>query len=305
MQEVYHPGELRIQQLAGEQRMAQNNGRIIKNRILRGAINFIEKLPMVVISSTDMEENIWTSALIGDIGFVQVENESRLIIDGNRIRSTKEDIFFQNVLHNTHVGVLFMEPATRRRYRVNGTANLHEDQLIIEVSEAYPNCPKYIQKRTVTFPEDRETITSKITRGFQLGVTEKEWIRRADTFFVGSSDGNGWMDASHRGGNKGFVEVLADGTLKIPDYAGNSMFNTLGNFFQNPKAGILFVDFKGGESLQLSGKVTLLFDQKMEQDLAQTTGTGRFWLFETEKWMRFYPHHLADWAFIDFSPFNP
>ncbi len=113
------------------------------------------------------------------------------------------------------------------------------------------------------------------------------------------------MDASHRGGAKGFVEILENGTLKIPDYKGNSMYNTLGNFLLNPRAGLLFIDFQAGITLQLSGTASLLFNQSAGEDLQKTTGTGRYWLFETKEWILTEQHHQADWEFIDFSPFNP
>jgi len=62
------------------------------------------------------------------------------------------------------------------------------------------------------------------------------------------------MDASHRGGEPGFVQVLDDNHLLWPDYAGNNHFNTLGNLLVDSRVGLLFVDFAGGHLLQLSGR---------------------------------------------------
>lgn len=42
--------------------------------------------------------------------------------------------------------------------------------------------------------------------------------------------------------------------LEFPDYSGNTMFNTLGNIAINPRAGLLFLDFEGGATLQLTGE---------------------------------------------------
>ena len=107
------------------------------------------------------------------------------------------------------------------------------------------------------------------------------------------------------GGNPGFVEVLADGALKIPDYQGNMMYNTLGNIAQNGKAGLLFIDYKKRNVLQLSGTASLLFDQHNELDDLRTTGTGRYWLFETKAWIQTDKQHDLDWEYMDASPFNP
>lgn len=44
------------------------------------------------------------------------------------------------------------------------------------------------------------------------------WISNVDTFFVGSISNEGRLDVSYRGGKKGFVEVLDDATIKVPDF---------------------------------------------------------------------------------------
>ncbi|MEL7247025.1 MAG: pyridoxamine 5'-phosphate oxidase family protein [Bacteroidota bacterium] len=84
-------------------------------------------------------------------------------------------------------------------------------------------------------------------------------IRQADTFFWATQSSAGKADASYRGGKAGFVEILANGQLRIPDYPGNSLFNSLGNIHENPNTSLLFVDFEQGNVLQLTGKATLSF----------------------------------------------
>lgn len=53
MDEVYHDGEKLIQQRIGEVAIANRNGAVITDTIIRGAINFIEKQPMAIVSSTN------------------------------------------------------------------------------------------------------------------------------------------------------------------------------------------------------------------------------------------------------------
>ena len=91
----------------------------------------------------------------------------------------------------------------------------------------------------------------------------------------------------------------------FPDYPGNSLFNTLGNIHENPKTGLLFVDFEKGETLQLTGKGELAFGQKGVADLEKSGATGRFWYFQTEQWIHTTDHHYLDWQFLTYSPFNP
>jgi hypothetical protein len=48
--------------------------------------------------------------------------------------------------------------------------------------------------------------------------------------------------------------------LAFPDYSGNRMFQTLGNLAVNPRAGLLFVDWETGSTLQLTGRAQIIWD---------------------------------------------
>lgn len=305
MEGVYHAGEIEIQKRVGEERMADANGRVITNRIIKGAINFIEKQPMVVVSSVDSTRNVWVSLLIGDYGFVSVPDPARLSFNKDLIQSDPDDQFYENAGANGYMGTLFIELATRRRFRINGTVYSTKHALELSVEEAYPNCPKYIQQRVISNPNGFQKTVARKTTGKLFTDEIKTWIHSADTFFVGSQGGNQQLDVSHRGGPPGFIEIMDDQTLKIPDYQGNSMYNTLGNILQNPNTGLLFIDFKSRRTLQLTGKAELLFDQRDSQDNAKTTGTGRYWTFSLYHWVITESQHNVNWEFLSYSPFNP
>jgi hypothetical protein len=86
-------------------------------------------------------------------------------------------------------------------------------------------------------------------------------VASSDTFFIATAHPEAGADASHRGGNPGFVEVSGDGTTLLwPDYSGNAMFNTLGNLVADPSAGLLFLDGKRGGALQITGAAEILWD---------------------------------------------
>jgi hypothetical protein len=59
------------------------------------------------------------------------------------------------------------------------------------------------------------------------------------------------------------VRVPDAGRLLIPDYAGNMMFNSLGNIAADGRAGLLLVDFTSGRTLQLTGTATLHWDAEL------------------------------------------
>lgn len=74
-----------------------------------------------------------------------------------------------------------------------------------------------------------------------------------------------------------------DGTLTIPDFAGNLFFNTLGNFVLNPKAGLVFVDFSTGNLLHMTGDVGLILDS---DTLSTVEGAERLWRFSPRRIVR-------------------
>ena len=254
----FHAGERAVQSRTGEEQAARRNGQIIGGQIPNGALNFVNKQPMVVASSVDAEQRIWTSLLAGTPGFVVAETPSLVNLDTNRLVSARDDIFWNNVAGHPAVGLLFIELRSRRRLRVNGRMVSEGSQYRLTVGEAFANCPQYIQRREMEVTARVGLPDSPAATGTELTDELTNWIGRADTFFVGTAHDAHHIDTSHRGGNPGFVRVENAQTLLVPDYRGNSMFNTLGNLAVNPVAGLLFINFDTGESLQLTGQAELL-----------------------------------------------
>ncbi len=305
MRQPFHEGELELQKKYKAYHPPKLVERLLKDHIINELIPFIEQQTTVIISTTDPQGNIWTSMIIGNQNFIKVQSPKQLDIFLDKTKSNTEDIFLKNLKINSNVGLLFIDTVSRTRYRMNASAELINNTITFSITEAYPNCPKYIQQRILTITEENSVIESDQTKGTVLNELQRNWIKNADTFFLGSVNKHGNMDASHRGGPKGFIELLDDDTLKIPDYIGNNLFNTLGNFLQCPKSGLLFIDYENGNALQLSGSTALVLDQENTEDMETTMGTGRFWLFKPEQWIQTKTYYKADWKFISFSPFNP
>jgi hypothetical protein len=60
-------------------------------------------------------------------------------------------------------------------------------------------------------------------------------------FFLATATAEGQPDCSFKGGDPGFVRVVAPNLLAFPDYDGNGMFKSLGNIRDNPRVGLLFI----------------------------------------------------------------
>ena len=304
MKDVFHKGQLAVQKIAGEEEIAIQRIPMIKDSLHPRSIPFIEHQVLAFPGSEDSTGAIWLSLLVGERGFISIPSVQEIKFDLTKITSTKEDIFFTNIETNPTVGLLFHEASRRARYRAWGEAHKNGTEISITIKMGYPSCPKHIQREIIEIPDDIAPIPPKYDKGTTLGTYEYEWISSAHTFFIGTQTKKGDIEASHRGGDPGFIEILENGHLRVPDYLGNSMFSTLGNIYENPKAALLFVDYEKGETLQLSGTAELQFNQNTGDDFYKSGETGRFWTFETKQWIRTTNHHKVNTEFIDFSPFN-
>lgn len=292
----FHEGERFVQRLAGELEEADMNGSMIGSLVPNGAVRFLEALPMVVLASSDREGATWASLVFGEPGFLRTETRAELLVDLDRALVDVEDPFWKSALEHPAVGALAIDLATRKRLRVNGDATVGPKELRIDVREAYPNCPKYIQRRRPAEPTFRPPRSPR--QGNAVDEELAHLIGGCDTLFVASHHAERGADVSHRGGSSGFVRVLNEHTLRVPDYAGNGMFNTLGNLALDPRAGVTFVDFAQGLCLQASGRAQLIWD-------ADEVETRRAWDFTLDCYrLTSLPNGLA-WSEPEPSPYNP
>lgn len=305
IEEPFHEGELEVQDRLGLHAEAKQNSGAITDSIVTGAFRFIEQQRMAVLGSIDQDDNVWASVLVGQEGFMQATTGQLVTFDLSKTAGNEHDPFWKNIENHPRVGMLVIELATRRRLRINGHVRRSgEQQLELEVLESYPNCPKYIQRRELAkTPAASRAATSLVFTGDVLGAPQQAIINKADTLFVASAHPERGVDASHRGGNPGFVRLVDDRTLRIPDYTGNCLFNTLGNFVVNPHAGLVFVDFETGTTLQLAGQAEILWDTG-DAD-SESGGTKRFWQLQIDRCLHIENAHELQWSFQDYSPYNP
>jgi len=302
--EPYHEGERHIQLKVGERDAARRNAGNVADAIPPAARNFVLQQHYALLGWRDPNGALWASFLAGSKGFASSDESGRqlrfALDDPADVLSRVPPL--NEIAEGDHLGALFIELATRRRLRVNGcVAEMGPDHLSLDIDAAYPLCPKYIQRRKLAETDGRAP-DPKIERGSALTGEFEGWIATADTFFVASAHPDGPADVSHRGGPPGFVRVER-GVLIVPDYPGNSMFNTLGNLALNPRAGLVFVDFVADRQLQLTGQVEL--DLDAGDDRGATGGTGRWWRFHPERWIVSSVNRSFAWQYIDASPFNP
>jgi predicted pyridoxine 5'-phosphate oxidase superfamily flavin-nucleotide-binding protein len=157
MSALYEDSHRRLQKQFDTERLADR----IEQRLLRRALTdedraFIERLDMFFLATVNSKGEPTCSYKGGDPGFVRVLDASTLVFpsyDGNGMY-----LSMGNVASTQQVGMLFMDFAAPKRLRVNGTARVEaadfvkpayaEAQfvVVVDVREAFPNCPRYIHK---------------------------------------------------------------------------------------------------------------------------------------------------------------
>lgn len=297
--ELFHPGERRAQALAGEEAGAAHNGRAIGARIVPGALPFVAAQSLVLLATRDATGWPWVSAALGPPGFATATADA-VRLDLAAARVPADAPWVEHLARDPALGLLFLEPLTRRRLRVNGRGATSGRVLTQTVREAFPNCPQYVRRRALVLRPREDPLPTR--GGARLEDGHLAWIERTDAFFLASAHRERGPDASHRGGAPGFVQVLAADRLRVPDYAGNSMFMTLGNLLEDPRAGLLFLDLARGVQLQVQGRVTIDWQVPAAEDRG---GTGRAWSLEVEGWLESGLAFAAEVTDLDLWPRNP
>jgi predicted pyridoxine 5'-phosphate oxidase superfamily flavin-nucleotide-binding protein len=272
-EQPFHEGELKAQALAGQ----SSRGTGIRSFMPDQHREFFALLPYIFAAGRDTAGHPIATILTGEEGFVSSPSPTELAIAA---RPASDDPAMAAFTAGAPIGLLGLDFRTRRRNRANGTVRtLTDTGMTVEIGESFGNCAKYIQSRE---PARSRVGTAPTETLFGLDQAARALILRSDTLFIASAAASG-VDISHRGGLPGFVAVEGD-RLTVPDFAGNSYFNTLGNLLLAPAASLLFIDFSSGDLIQLQGETEIVWDGP---EIGELAGAQRLWHFHARRgWRR-------------------
>ncbi len=91
----------------------------------------------------------------------------------------------------------------------------------------------------------------------------RDFIARSPFVVISTADAEGWPDASPRGDAPGFVTVVDQHRLQLPDRPGNNRLDSFQNLIANPKIALLFVVPDRRETLRVNGTARLLTDEAL------------------------------------------
>lgn len=278
----FHAGELAVQARMGvRDALAPWAAKVVRPFLPEQHREFYAQLPFLVAAARDEQARPWATLLVGPPGFATSPDPRRLVL---ATTPAPGDPLAGHLAPGADLGLLGIELATRRRNRVNGRiAAASAERLELAVDQTFGNCPQHIHPRQWrrVDPSPEPALRSR-----SLTPAMRAQIAAADTLFLatghrGAGEAAAYgMDASHRGGPRGFVEVCDERRLRIPDYAGNNHFNTVGNLALDDRAGLLFVDFASGGVLHLTGRITIDWSSP---DIARHPGAQRLLVFELDE----------------------
>lgn len=308
MSPAFHAGERAVQARAGvEGRMAQLGPRVIRDFMPGQHQVFFEQLPFLIAGTVDADGQPWASVLAQPPGFIGSPDPWHLKVAAQPLQG---DPLNHTLANGAAIGLLGIEPHTRRRNRVNGVVrDMGAAGFTVELSQSFGNCPKYIQAREPVYLQaGASAATAAVHEATELDDAARRMIARADTLFIATAYAGdpaeagraSGVDVSHRGGKPGFVRVNEDGTLTMPDYAGNFFFNTLGNIAVNPRAGLLFIDFDNGDLLYLAAAAEIVWDGP---ELAALDGAQRLLRFKPLSMKRVEASLPLRWGEAQLSPY--
>jgi predicted pyridoxine 5'-phosphate oxidase superfamily flavin-nucleotide-binding protein len=293
----FHSGELAVQQRAGVRAdAARLEGMLAPAQLSPGIARFLASRTYAALSARDRSGRLWVSPLGGAPGFMEAEGPARLRIHASPAPGDP----LCDLPAGQPVGLLVIEYSIRRRVRVNGDlVRAGPEGLTVEIDQAYGNCPQYIPPHPLVpavpgAGAEAKEGTAAGASGLRdhLADADRDLIRHADTFVLGTTHATRGNDASHRGGPPGFVHVERanpDEASKDPhegdllawaDYPGNNMFNSLGNLVLDQTAALLFTDFATRRTLHLSGTAEVVWSSPDDGTVPDAEGdTGRVVLF--------------------------
>ena len=119
--------------------------------------------------------------------------------------------------------------------------------------------------RAVLGRPKQRTVDKVVT---SLDETSRRFIARSPFLLISSVMEGGLVDVSPKGDPAGFVRVLDDTTLAIPDRLGNRRGDTMMNILRNPNVGLIFLIPGVTHTLRVSGKASIVRDTELRQNLA-------------------------------------
>ena len=118
-------------------------------------------------------------------------------------------------------------------------------------------------KFTEQFGTPAERAANKVKESMTTFV--QDFIRQSPFAVMATSDPEGNCDASPKGGKPGFVKVVDDSHLLLPDVAGNRLFQSYQNMDSNPHVGLVFMIPGVTDTVRVNGRISIVDKDALDE----------------------------------------
>lgn len=249
---------------------------------------------LLAVGTLDDEGRPWTTVIGGESGFARSIGNSVIGVKTNV--GPKYDPVLEALLREGARGKIIsglgIHLDTRERVKLSGrflggglfdTTDPERDipgprgidaaelQMAFAVEQSLTNCPKYLNRKSL-LPIIPQPIL--LSDSLPLCPAAISLLSKADLFFISTSHEGTSMGTNHRGGTPGFVRVASNHitgtTLIYPEYSGNRLYQTLGNLYTTPRAGIVFPDFDTGDVFYVTGTTEITYGKEAADTLPRS-----------------------------------
>jgi len=218
--------------------------------------------PFAVLGLADAAGNACATAIGGPTGFARVESQRRLRLPAPETVTAAT---------GTPAALLFFVPGLGETLRVNGRVGSTNDGLVVEVEEAFAHCAKALIRSALWkggAPAEQAPTPAAPGSGPLADPEIRDFLARAPFAVLTSRDASDAADASPKGDPAGFLAIVGERTVAVPDRPGNRRTDTFHNVLGNPATAILALVPGDPRSLELSGRARLSDDPALLAPMA-------------------------------------
>lgn len=190
----------------------------------------------------------------GRAGFARPDGASHLAFDAHVARPEV----------GSATALLFLVPGWRESLRVNGRS----DATGLVVEEAFVHCGKAMIRSELWSSLVTATDAPVVSESDRIDDAQRVFLSRTPFAVIGSCDKDGRADASPKGDPAGFVSVLDDRTVALPDRPGNRRTDTFHNLLERPAVTVLAMSPGDDRVVEIRGRARLTTDPALLATMA-------------------------------------
>ncbi|GAA0954736.1 pyridoxamine 5'-phosphate oxidase family protein [Actinocorallia libanotica] len=236
-------------------------------------------LPPLLKSITELDGHCRAFAELSSLGFlalVDADGRDRAAAVGGPpgfasiTSATTVELALPDGLGAPHAAsgaaLLLLIPGVRETLRINGRLTAKEDgKVVLDVEEAFLHCAKCVIRSQLWTPAASEAPAPAPSSG-DGPLAGREFLgllARSPFAVIASRDASGAADLSPKGDPPGFIRVLDDRTIAIPDRPGNQRTDTFHNIVERPDVTVLAIVPGESRALEMSGTATVTDDRDL------------------------------------------